>query len=83
MRIIIATFAGWVALAVAVSIQAAPLSLTKATPAAPGADPRIELVRDGCGYAHYRTRWQDGWGRWHWGRCVPNWWGKGAFQLHG
>jgi dihydroxy-acid dehydratase len=31
-------------------------------------------------YSHYRTRWQDGWGNWHWGRCDPKWWGRGAFQ---
>jgi hypothetical protein len=32
------------------------------------------------GYSYYRTRWQDGWGNWHWGRCVTKWWGRGAFQ---
>jgi hypothetical protein len=56
MRVIIATFAGCIALAAAVSIQAAPFFLAKSTPAEFGADPRIELVRDGCGYAHHRPR---------------------------
>jgi choline dehydrogenase-like flavoprotein len=23
------------------------------------------------------------WGYWHWGRCVPKWWGKGAFLPQG
>lgn len=74
-----AMFAGLVALA-AVSVQAAPLAPAKAGPAALSAAPSpIELVRDGCGYGYHRTRWQDQWGYWHWGRCVPKWWGKGAF----
>jgi hypothetical protein len=77
LRTMIATLAGLVALAV-VSAQAAPLP-----PAELGAARPIELVRDGCGYGYYRTRWQDQLGYWHWGRCVPKWWGKGPFLLPG
>ena len=83
MRVITATLVGWVVLAAAVPVQTAAFSPAKAIPAELGADPRTELVRDGCGYAYYRTQWQDGWGLWHWGRCVPKWWGRGAFQEHG
>jgi hypothetical protein len=78
MRMIVATLAGLVALA-GVSVQAAPRAPAKVLPVEVGDAPSIELVRDGCGYGYYRTRWQDGWGYWHWGRCVPKWWGKGAF----
>jgi hypothetical protein len=79
MRVIIAIAAGWIALS-AVSVQAAPLPLAKAT-LAPQlcADPPIVLAAQGCGYGYRRVRWQDQWGYWHWGRCVPKWWGKGAF----
>jgi hypothetical protein len=73
-----AILAGSVALA-AVSAEAAPLVPAKGAEAGPNVAPPIELVRDGCGYGYYRTHWQDGWGNWHWGRCVPKWWGKGAF----
>jgi hypothetical protein len=79
MRTLVAALAGLVALS-AVSIQAAPLPPSKATSSELGATPSIELVRDGCGYRYYRTRWQDQWGYWHWGRCVPKWRGGGAFQ---
>ena len=68
MRIIIATCAGLVALS-SISVQAAPLPPTMAGP------PQLELVAEGCGYGYRRTRWQDDWGRWHWGRCVPKTWG--------
>jgi hypothetical protein len=55
-------------------------SRAKATPAQLDTARPTELVRDGCGYGYYyRTRRQDGWGYWHWGRCVPKWWGNGAF----
>jgi hypothetical protein len=60
-----------------ISAPAAPL-VPRATPAELDSRP-TELVGDGCGYGYYRTHWQDGWGYWHWGRCVPKWWGKGAF----
>ncbi len=62
----------------AISAHAFPVAL-KASPVELGIAPPVELVRDGCGHGYHRTRWQDGWGYWHWGRCVPNWWGKGAF----
>jgi hypothetical protein len=79
MRVIIAIAAGWVALS-AVSVQAAPLPLAKATLAPQlAADPPIVPAAQGCGYGYRRVRWQDQWGYWHWGRCVPKWWGKGAF----
>src|SRR5262245_19406377 len=71
MRVIIATLAGWVALS-AVSVQAAPLPLAKATLAPQlGADSPIVPATQGCGYGYRRVRWQDQWGYWHWGRCVP------------
>jgi hypothetical protein len=79
MRVTVATFAGLVALA-AISAQAAPLPPANSALAKLSTAPPIELVRDGCGYGYYRTRWQDGWGRWYWGRCVPKWWGRGAFR---
>jgi hypothetical protein len=69
MRIkIIATCAGLVAL-FSISVQAAPLPPTKAGPT------QLELVAEGCGYGYRRTVWQDEWGYWHWGRCVPKTWG--------
>jgi len=78
MPTFIAVFVGFTALA-ALSAQAAPLSPAKAVPIALDANPAIELAAQGCGYGYRRTRWQDEWGYWHWGRCVPKWWGKGAF----
>jgi hypothetical protein len=77
MRVIVATFTALMVLA-AISVQAAPVIPIKEAAAERSAAP-IEPVRDGCGYGYYRTRWQDGWGRWYWGRCVAKWWGKGAF----
>jgi hypothetical protein len=73
--IIIATCAGLVALS-GISVQAAPLPPAKAGRTAFGGAPQIELVADGCGYGYRRTRWQDEWGRWYWGRCVPKSWGS-------
>ena len=78
MRTMAVILAGSVVLA-ATSVQAAPVVPAKGAEARPNGAPPIELVRDGCGYGYYRTQWQDGWGNWHWGRCVPKWWGKGAF----
>lgn len=75
MRIISAACAGLVALS-AISVQAAPFPLAKAGSAQLGVLPPIELVAEGCGYGQRRTRWQDEWGRWHWGRCVPKTWGS-------
>src|SRR3974377_1516269 len=72
MRLItaIATFAVLVGLSI-VSIDAAPLLPANAGPDTLRTTPPIELVADGCGYGYRRTRWQDQWGHWHWGRCVP------------
>jgi hypothetical protein len=72
MRITIATLASMMVLA-AVSVQAAPLPLAKATLVELGTAPPIELVRQGCGWGGHRSHWRDRWGSWHWGRCVPNW----------
>jgi hypothetical protein len=69
---------GFVAFAT-MSAQAAPGIPPKGPTVELSLEPPIELVRDGCGYAYHRTLWQDGWGYWYWGRCVPNWWGEGAF----
>jgi hypothetical protein len=79
MRLVVPSFAGLVAF-VALSAQAAPLGAPQRFAIELGAAAPIELARDGCGYGYYRTRWQDGWGYWHWGRCVPKGWGRGAFQ---
>ena len=78
MRPFIVTYAGLIGLA-ALSAQAAPLPPAKAGLAALGATPPVELAAQGCGYGYRRIPWQDQWGYWHWGRCVPKWWGKGAF----
>jgi hypothetical protein len=86
MLVIVATFAGLVALAAA-SVQAAPLPPVKATPAELGAAPPIELVEDGCGHGWHRHHWRDQWGYWHWGHCVPSGgpyhgWGAGWAHPH-
>jgi len=78
MRVIVATFAVLVGL-YTVSIEAASLLPAKTNPETLRAAPPIELVADGCGYGYRRTRWQDQWGYWHSGRCVPKTWGKGTF----
>ena len=75
MRVASAIFAGLVVLA-AFSVKAAPLPPATATPAVSSTTAPIELPAQGCGYAYRRTRWQDQWGNWHWGRCVPEWWGS-------
>jgi Spy/CpxP family protein refolding chaperone len=72
MRATTAILAGLVAL-MTVSAQAAPPAPAKALPAREGAAPPIELVAQGCGPGWHRHGWRDYWGRWHWGRCVPNW----------
>jgi hypothetical protein len=58
-------------LALAASTQAAPLAPTPIT-LEPCAGPPIELVAEGCGWGWHRRQWQDRWGNWHWGRCVPD-----------
>ena len=57
-------------LALAASVQAAPLAL-KPTPIELRPAPPVELVRDGCGRGWHRTHWRDQWGNWQWGDCVP------------
>jgi hypothetical protein len=76
LRVIFAIL-GFVAFAT-LSAQATPAIPPKGSPVELGGASSIELVRDGCGYAYHRTLWQDGWD-WYWGRCVPDWWGQGAF----
>jgi hypothetical protein len=75
MRILIATCAGLAALT-AISAQAAPPPPAKALATEFTTSRPVELVANGCGYGQRRTRWQDEWGRWHWGRCVPKTWGN-------
>jgi hypothetical protein len=75
MRITIATCAGFLALC-AISVQAAPLPGAKVGPTDLAISFPIELAAGGCGYGQQRTRWQDQWGRWHWGRCVSKTWGN-------
>jgi hypothetical protein len=75
MRIIIATYVGLLALCF-ISAQAAPSSPTNVGPAGAAISPAFELVAQGCGYGYKRTRWQDEWGQWYWGRCVPKTWGN-------
>jgi hypothetical protein len=72
MRTILATIVGLTALA-AVSVEAAPLPPANSPAAELGAGPPIKLVAQGCGPGWHRHHWRDYWGRWHWGRCVPNW----------
>jgi hypothetical protein len=78
LPVIIAILAALLALS-PVSIEAAPLLPANAGSDTLGTAPPIRLVADGCGYGYWRTRWQDQWGYWHWGRCVSKTWGKGAF----
>jgi hypothetical protein len=75
MRIVIATCAGLVALS-PILVQAAPQPPAKAVPTDLIISSPIELTAQGCGYGQRRTRWQDEWGYWHWGRCVPKSWGS-------
>src|SRR5215472_11508485 len=75
MRIIIPTCGGLLALC-AIPVQAVLLPSAKARPIGMGVSPPVELVAQGCGYGYKRTQWQDEWGRWHWGRCVPKTWGN-------
>jgi hypothetical protein len=75
MRIIIATFAGLAALS-AISVEAAPRPPAKAGATELAISPPVELAAQECGYGYRRTRWQDQWGDWHWGRCVPKSWGS-------
>jgi hypothetical protein len=71
MRTILAIAVGLVMLA-AVPGEAAPLA-AQANRVELGAAPPIELVAQGCGPGWHRRAWRDGWGRWHWGRCIRYW----------
>jgi hypothetical protein len=71
MRLMVATFAGLVALA-ALSAQAAPSPtagnwLPLSAPLSPG------LGEQGCGEGWHQALWRDWRGDWWWGPCVPNW----------
>jgi mono/diheme cytochrome c family protein len=79
MRVMIAGFAGLMALSAA-SSEAAHLLPANTGRDTLGAAPPIEFVAHGCGHGYRRTSWQDEWGYWHWDQCVPKWWGKGAFR---
>ena len=72
MRIIIATCAGLVALST-ISAQATPLPLSKAVPTQLTISPIVPAA-NGCGYGYRRGHWQDKWGRWHLGHCIPKTW---------
>src|SRR5262245_11280583 len=71
MHVIVATFAGFVALA-ATAVQAAPPVAVEKSAVERSTAPRIVLARDDCGHGWHRTGWRDQWGRWHWGDCVPS-----------
>jgi hypothetical protein len=75
MRIIVTTCAALLALG-AISVEAAPLLPAKSGPPEVTSPPPVELVNHGCGYGQRRTQWQDQYGHWHWGRCVPKTWGS-------
>jgi hypothetical protein len=69
MRALILAFV--VGLALAASAQAAPAA-PRLTNIDLNAAPPIEPVAEGCGWGWHRRQWQDRWGNWHWGRCVPD-----------
>ena len=75
MRTVVISLAGLIVLA-AVSARATPVAETQGTEAELGARPPIEFVAHGWPLGQRRTQWQDQWGRWHWGRCIPDWWGN-------
>lgn len=51
--------------------QWVPLSNGPSSLAPVEAPPPIELVAQDCGWGWHRVHWQDRWGYWHWGHCVP------------
>jgi hypothetical protein len=67
MRVIVATFVGLLALAVA-SVQAAP-NPDKKNWVQLGAAPSLGLGDQACGNRWHQSLWRD----WRWGPCVPNW----------
>jgi len=56
--------------------QAAPLLPARGASTELTISPPIELAAEACGYGYRHTLWQDEWRYWHWGRCVPKWWGN-------
>ncbi|HJU16987.1 MAG TPA: hypothetical protein VJ770_11015 [Stellaceae bacterium] len=70
MRLVLAAFAA------GLLFTAGPASATPQFPVTgktvPGITAHLEQVRQGCGLGWHRRMWRDRWGRWHWGRCVPN-----------
>jgi hypothetical protein len=49
-----------------------PLSNDMSNPSPVGSAPPLTLASGGCGWGWHRHHWQDRWGNWHWGRCVPD-----------
>jgi hypothetical protein len=70
MRVILATFMGLVALAVA-SAQAAP-NPEKDNWVQLGAARSFELGDQACGVGWHQALWRDWRGEWWWGPCVQN-----------
>jgi len=69
MRVSILKFA--IGLALVASAKAAPVVPNPASIEF-GAEPPVELVRDGCGRGWHRDHWRDQWSDWHWGHCIPD-----------
>ena len=70
MRVIVATFMGLVALAVA-TVQAAP-NPDKDNWVQLGAARSFELGDQACGVGRHQALRRDWRGDWWWGTCVPN-----------
>ena len=54
----------------------AAITASQAMPLAPldqAASANTIQVAGGCGPGWHRRAWRDGWGRWHWGRCIRYW----------
>jgi hypothetical protein len=79
MRAVILAFVSAATLA-AVSAQAATPP-PKPSAIQLGAEPFLELVRDGCGRGWHRHHWRDQWGYWRGGDCVPD--GGGPYHGNG
>src|SRR5262249_12556028 len=76
MRALILALA--IGLALAASVQAAPLAHQPAAIEPDVARP-IELIDHACGWGLHRVHWQDHRGYWHW-HCVPY---HQGYQGHG
>jgi predicted membrane channel-forming protein YqfA (hemolysin III family) len=70
MRLMLATMLG-LSILLTLPAAAAPLA-AKAAGIESAAASAVVPVAGGCGYGWHRRHWQDRWGYWHWGRCVPN-----------